>query len=61
MNLGSVSSPLCVCETRKRYVVKHNLCLTTYLFLAAHESSKIVSLKYRPSLPPGNFPGSHFC
>jgi len=30
-NLGSVSSPLCVCETRKRYVVKHNLITEVYL------------------------------
>ena len=29
--LGSVSSPLCVCETWKRYVVKHNLITEVYL------------------------------
>ena len=31
LELGSVSSPLCVCETRKRYVVKHNLITEVYL------------------------------
>ena len=30
-HLGSVSSPLCVCETRRRYVVKHNLITEVYL------------------------------
>jgi len=30
-SLGSVSSPLYVCETRKRYVVKHNLITEVYL------------------------------
>jgi hypothetical protein len=27
----------------------------------AHEGGKVVSLMYRPSLPPGNIPGTHFC
>ena len=31
LHLGSVSSPLCVCETRRRYVVKHNLITEVYL------------------------------
>jgi hypothetical protein len=28
---------------------------------AAKDSGKIVSLMHRPSLPPGNAPGTHFC
>ena len=27
----------------------------------AHEGGKVVSLKRRPHLPTGNFPGTHFC
>ena len=27
----------------------------------AQDSGKVVSLKHRPPLPPGNAPGSHFC
>jgi hypothetical protein len=27
----------------------------------AQDGCKIVSLTYRPPLPPGNTPGSHFC
>jgi len=28
---------------------------------SAHEGGKVVSPKYRPPLPPGNIPGTHFC
>jgi len=28
---------------------------------SAHESGKAVSPTYRPPLPPGNIPGTHFC
>jgi hypothetical protein len=28
---------------------------------SAHESGKVVSPTYRPPLPPGNVPGTHFC
>jgi len=28
---------------------------------SAHEGGKVVSPTHRPSLPPGNTPGSHFC
>ena len=28
---------------------------------AAQDGGKVVSLTYRPPLPPGNTPGSHFC
>jgi len=28
---------------------------------SAHEDGKVVSLKHRPLLPPGNTPGTHFC
>jgi len=27
----------------------------------AHEGGKIFSLRHRLPLPPGNFPGTHFC
>jgi len=27
----------------------------------AQEGGKVVSLKHRPHLPPGNSPGTHFC
>jgi len=27
----------------------------------AHEDPKVVSPKHWQSLPPGNFPGTHFC
>ena len=27
----------------------------------AQDGGKVVSLKYRPLLPPGNTPGTHFC
>jgi hypothetical protein len=27
----------------------------------AQDSGKIVSLRHRPPLPPGNVPGSHLC
>jgi len=27
----------------------------------AQDGGKVVSLKYRPPLPPGNAPGAHFC
>ena len=28
---------------------------------AAQDGSKVVSLRHRPPLPPGNAPGIHFC
>jgi hypothetical protein len=27
----------------------------------AQDGGNVVSLKYRPLLPPGNIPGTHFC
>ena len=27
----------------------------------AQDGGKVVSLKHRPPLPPGNVPGTHFC
>jgi len=27
----------------------------------AQDGGKVVSLTHRPSLPPGNAPGTHFC
>ena len=30
-------------------------------FTAAQDGRKVVSLKHRPPLPPGNTPGNHFC
>jgi len=27
----------------------------------AQDGGKVVSLKHRPPLPPGNAPGTHFC
>jgi len=47
MNLGSVSSPLCVCETRKRYVVKHNL-ITEVNLMTVMETTTCFGL-YWPS------------
>jgi hypothetical protein len=28
---------------------------------SAHEGGKVFSPMHRPPLPPGNFPGTHFC
>jgi hypothetical protein len=28
---------------------------------SAHECGKVISPMHRPSLPPGNIPGTHFC
>jgi len=28
---------------------------------AAQDGGKVVSLTHRPTLPPGNAPGTHFC
>ena len=30
-------------------------------FMTTQGGGKVVSLKHRPPLPPGNFPGTHFC
>ena len=30
-------------------------------FTTAQDSGKVVSLTYRPTLPPGNAPGTYFC
>jgi len=30
-------------------------------FITAQGGGKVVSLTYRPPLPPGNAPGTHFC
>jgi hypothetical protein len=27
----------------------------------AQDGGKVVSITYRPHLPPGNIPGTHFC
>jgi len=27
----------------------------------AQDGGKVISLKHRPPLPPGNTPGTHFC
>ena len=32
-----------------------------YFMTTAQDGGKVVSLKHRPSLPPGNIPGTHFC
>ena len=29
--------------------------------ITAQDGGKVVSLKHRPPLPPGNAPGTHFC
>jgi hypothetical protein len=29
--------------------------------ITAQDGGKVVSLKHRPHLPPGNVPGTHFC
>jgi hypothetical protein len=31
------------------------------LMITAQDGGKVVSLKRRPRLPPGNTPGTHFC
>ena len=31
------------------------------LVTTAQDGGKVVSLTHRPSLPPGNTPGNHFC
>ena len=30
-------------------------------FVTAQDGGKVVSLKHRPPLPPGNTPATHFC
>ena len=30
-------------------------------FITTHNGGKVVSLKHRPPLPPGNTPGTQFC
>ena len=30
-------------------------------FMTAQDGGKVASLTYRPPLPPGNTPGTHFC
>ena len=30
-------------------------------FVTTQDGGKIVSLRHRPPLPPGNTPGTHFC
>ena len=30
-------------------------------FMTAQDGGKVISLKHRPHLPPGNTPGTHFC
>jgi hypothetical protein len=32
-----------------------------YYMTPAQDGGKVVSLKHRPPLPPGNTPGTHFC
>jgi hypothetical protein len=36
------------------------LRFTDYM-TTAQDGGKVVSLKHRPPLPPGNAPGTHFC
>jgi len=33
----------------------------TDFMTTAQDDGKVVSLTHRPSLPPGNVPGTHFC
>ena len=37
-----------------------NLRFPDYM-TTAQDGGKVVSLMQRPTLPPGNFPGTHFC
>jgi hypothetical protein len=37
-----------------------NLRFPDYM-TTAQDGGKVVSLKHRPPLPPGNAPGTHFC
>jgi len=32
-----------------------------YFMTTAQDGGKVVRLKHRPPLPPGNTPGTHFC
>jgi len=32
-----------------------------YFMTTAQDGGKVVSLRHRPPLPPGNVPGTHFC
>jgi hypothetical protein len=32
-----------------------------YFMTATQDDGKVVSLKHRPTLPPANTPGTHFC
>ena len=50
LHLGSVSSPLCVCETRRRYVVKHNLITEVYL-MNVMENNYMFPYIIHPSTP----------
>jgi len=59
LNLGSVSSPLCVCETRKRYVVKHNLITEVYLMTMWWKTTTCFGLYWPSSGCLGNLRASY--
>ena len=58
LNLGSVSSPLCVCETRKRYVVKHN-CVNEVYLMTVMETTTCFGLYCPSSVCLGNLRASY--
>ena len=41
--------------------VFHEVEATRFQDKSVHECGKVVSPTYRPLLPPGNIPGTHFC
>ena len=51
--IGTITGPKCPEGSRK-------LRFPDYV-TTAQDSGKIVRLTYRPLLPPGNTPGTHFC
>jgi hypothetical protein len=70
MNNSEGSRELCYMETGKVKAVplqawsgpedSRKLRFPDYM-TTAQDGGKVVSLKHRPPLPPGNAPGSHFC
>jgi len=40
--------------------ISRKLRFTDFL-TTAQDDDKVISLTHRPSLPPGNVPGTHFC
>jgi hypothetical protein len=58
-----VKRQICVIclSKKKRQRRKNSSPVLNVLRQSAHDGGKFVSPTYRPPLPPGNIPGTHFC